>query len=184
MSVKEVAALLGDSSLTWTERRTRLQGWRGPEAECANRAPAAQRVGPAVCAAGAFLGAWTGSPLLLAVMAASAIAGALAPNHPAESLYNAWLARRDRQTLPPNRAAKRLGCAIGAALLGGSAVAYAAGSTTLGLVLAVVLGATAAFVASTGICVPSMIFTILWGTERATAPRLGATPSSRSREPS
>lgn len=98
--------------------------------------------------------------------------GALAPNHPFESLYNRRAARRGRTTLPPNRAAKRLGCAIGVVFLGGAAVAYSAGAATLGLVLALVLAATAAFVAITGICIPAMIFTIVWGSERACAPSL------------
>ena len=56
---------------------------------------------------------------------------------------------------------------MGVVFLGGAALAYAAGAVTLGLVLALILGATATFVATTGICVPSMLFTVLWGTERA-----------------
>jgi hypothetical protein len=30
----EITALLSDTSLTWTERRTRLQGWSGPGPLC------------------------------------------------------------------------------------------------------------------------------------------------------
>jgi len=170
----DVIALLGDTTLTWTERRTRLKGWRGPEASQADAAVGAQRLAPALCAVGATAGALTGSPLVLAAFAATALAGALAANHPFESLYNRWATSRGRQQLPANRAANRSGCVIGAAFLGGAAIAFALGATTLGLVLALVLGGTAAFVAVTGICVPSLIFTTIWGTDRATAPTLAA----------
>ena len=162
----------------------RLQGWRGADATCADNAKGAQRLGPAVCAAGALAGAALESPVVLGAFAVTAVMGALAPNHPVESLYNRWASRRGRATLPANRAAKRLGCAIGVAFLGGAALAYAVGATTLGLVLASVLTGTATFVAITGICLPSMLFTVLWGVERAvlrasSRPRGSASVSTR-----
>lgn len=170
----ELTTLLGDTSLTWTERRTRLQGWSGPEAQQADATPGGQRIAAAACAAGALGGAVTGSPLVLTVFAATALVGAFAPNHPFEWLYNRVASTRGRRQLPANRAAKRLGCAMGVIFLGGSAAAYALGAATLGLVLALVLGGTATFVAATGICVPSILFTALWGSHRAAAPSLVA----------
>ncbi|HEX4906926.1 MAG TPA: DUF4395 family protein [Acidimicrobiales bacterium] len=184
MSVNELTTLLRDPDSTWTERRTRLQGWRGDDACRADAAAGGQRVGPAACAIGAFAGVALASPVVLGVVAATAVVGAVAPNHPFEMVYNAWASSRGRATLPPNRAAKRLGCAMGVAFLGGAAVAYAVGATTLGLVLALVLGVTATFVAATGVCVPSMLFTVLWGAERGAAPgllsaRRSAAPTAR-----
>lgn len=132
----------------------------------------AQRVAPAACAMGACAGGALQSPLVLTAFAATAVVGVFAPNHPFESIYNVWAARRRRSTLPANRAARRLGCAIGVTFLGGAALAYATGAATLGLVLALVLGLTATFVATTGICLPSLLFTALWGTERACASSL------------
>lgn len=142
------------------------------DAERADRAAAAQRLAPAMCAAGAAGGAVTESPLVLAAFAVTAFVGAVGPHHPFESVYNRWAGRRRRPTLPPNRAAKKLGCAIGAGLLAGAAGAYIVGAATLGFVLAAVLGATATFVALTAICIPSMIFTAVWGVERACRPNL------------
>jgi len=168
----ELTTLLRDTSLTWTQRRTRLQGWRGPDADQADATPGGQRLAAAVCAVGALAGAVTGSPLILSLFAATALVGVLAPNHPFELLFNQVASARDRQRLPANRAAKRLGCAIGVVFLGGSATAYALGEPVLGQVLALVLGGTAAFVAATGICVPSLIFTALWGLHRGAAPTL------------
>jgi hypothetical protein len=170
----DLATLLGDTSLTWTERRTRLQGWSGSDADQADATPGVQRIATAACAVGALAGASTGSPLLLAAFAATALVGAFAPNHPFEWLYNRVASTRGRHQLPANRAAKRLGCAIGVVFLGGSAVAFALGAPMLGLALALVLGGTAAFVVATGICVPSLVFTALWGSHRAAAPSLVA----------
>jgi hypothetical protein len=168
----EVSTLLGDTRLTLTQRRTRLQGWSGIDAEQADELPGVQRIGSGVCAVGALAGALIGSPLVLAVLAATALAGAFAPNHPFEWLYNRVASTRSGHQLPRNRAAKRLGCAIGVVFLSGSAAAFALGTLMLGLVLGLVLGGTAAFVAATGICVPSLVFTALWGAHRAAAPSL------------
>lgn len=184
MRFRDLAMVLDDSSLTWAERRTRLQGWRGPEAELADRALVGQRVGAAACAVGAAIGAALESPVLLAAVAATALVGAVAANHPFEVLYNRWARSRGGHVLPANRAAKRLGCAIGVVLLGGAAFAYAMGAPTAGLVLASVLGGTAAFVAATGICVPSIIFTVLWGLNRACEPSLVAAATAARRVPS
>lgn len=184
MRFRDLATVLGDSSLTWAERRTRLQGWRGPEAELADRARVAQRVGAVACAVGVAIGAALESPVLLAAVAATALVGAVAANHPFEVLYNRWARSRGGHVLPANRAAKRLGCAIGLVLLGGAAFAYAMGASTAGLVLASVLGGTAAFVAVTGICVPSIIFTVLWGLNRACEPSLVAAATAARRVPS
>jgi hypothetical protein len=167
MTVRELTQLLGDVTLSPVERRTRLQGWRGDDARRADDAALAQRFAPAACAVGAFAGVALRSPIVLGVFAATALLGAIAANHPFESLYNAWAGRRGRPKLPANRAAKRLGCAIGLVFLGGSAIAYASGASTLGLGLGLFLGSVAAFGAITGWCEPSMLFTVLWGAERA-----------------
>jgi hypothetical protein len=184
MSRHDLATVLGDASLTWTERRTRLQGWQGPEAELADQALVAQRVGAAACAVGAAIGAALESPVVLAAVAATALVGAVAANHPFEVLYNRWARSRGGGVLPANRAAKRLGCAIGVVLLGGAAFAYAMGASTAGLVLAAVQSGAAAFVAVTGICVPSIIFTVLWGLNRARAPSLVGRATAVRRVPS
>jgi hypothetical protein len=172
VGVRDLTAVLGASAQSWTQRRTRLQGWRGDDAERADAAVVAQRFGPAACAVGAFAGAWLRSPTVLAVFAGTALVGTFAPNHPFEAIYNRWAVGHGRTALPHNPAAKRLGCAIGLVFLGTSAIAFAVGAPTVGLALALVLGVTALFVAMTGVCVPSILFTLLWGAERASRPGL------------
>lgn len=184
--LRDVGRILGDRERSWDARLARLQGWRGAEAEEASTARTAQRLGPAVCAVGALVGALLGSPPILAIFAVTALIGAVAPNHPLERLYNAWAGRNGRPCLPANRAARRLGCAIGFVFLAGAAVAFAAGASVLGFVLALVIAVTAAFVATSRICVPSMLFTVIWGAEKATRPTLPAAivdRPAREREP-
>ena len=49
-------------------------------------------------------------------------------------------------------------------------MALAAGYSALGISMVSVMGVVAAFVAITNICVPSIICTLLWGQQRASAP--------------
>ena len=163
---------LADTKYDWSTRLLRLQGWRGDQVDLAAASGGAERVAPAFCAIGSLAAAALASPALAAFLAASAMVGAVASNHPAELVANAVAGRRGTAPLPANRAAKRLGCVMGVLLLGGATVAFAAGHQALGAILAGVMGVTAAFVAVTNICVPSVIFTLLWGTELAQAPTL------------
>ena len=158
------------------DRRTnllRLQGWRGQALAEASDAPwPVHRLGPAICGVLSFVVIATGSMALLLVTLASAIVGTFAANHPAESLYNAIATRRGRQQMPPNRAAKRTGCAVGSLFLAGAAIAAALGYGTVAIVLLAALGSLAIFVASTGICVPSIMSILAFGSDRGTRPRL------------
>ena len=165
--------LLTDARFDRRTNLARLQGWRGDDLTAAvDTNTLGHRLAPAICGVAALAVATTGSAVLLMAVLATAIAGALARNHPAEAAYNVITRRAGGQPLPANRAAKRLGCALGSAFLGAAAIATALGYTTTSTVLLVALGSLALFVAATGVCVPSMMFTLLFGIEPATAPRL------------
>ena len=73
-----------------------------------------------------------------------------------------------------NRAAKRLGCFVGSIHLAVAAVADAAGASATATVSLVVLGTLALFVGASGICVPSLLYTVVFGAERGTRARLFA----------
>ena len=98
--------------------------------------------------------------------------GAFAANHPVESALGAWSRRRGRPALPANPAAKRLGCAVGAVVLGAATIAFSEGAATTGTVLALSIGSLATFVAATNVCVPSMLFVSIWGEDRSTQRQL------------
>lgn len=170
--ITQVTGLLRDDRFDRATRLMRLQGWRGSELACAVRAGHAHRLAPGFCAVGSAVIAVTGSAWLAAALMATAVVGIFARNHPVETLYNAVAARSGRMPIPQNKAAKRLGCALGTAFLAASTVSIMVGADVLGRSLAASFAVVAGFVAFTNICVPSLIFTALWGADRATARRL------------
>jgi hypothetical protein len=170
--VAQLTELLRDDRFDRSVRLLRLQGWRGAELTCAIGAGQAHRLAPGFCAVGAAAIAVTGSAWLAAALMGTAVVGLFARNHPVETLYNAVASRTGRSTIPRNKAAKRLGCALGTLFLGASSVSIALGAEVLGRSLAGAFAAVAGFVAVTNVCVPSMVFTTLWGTERAKADKL------------
>lgn len=148
---------------------THLQGWRGSDLETAVAAGArSQRIGPAGCALLALTAAATTSLPLTLLTLATAVAGTFADHHPIEAVHNAWSARRGGTALPPNRAAKRFGCAAASVVLAGAAGALAAGHVGIAAALLVALGTLSTFVAASGVCVPSLLFNALFGVERGT----------------
>ena len=157
----------------------RLTGWRDEEVTQAAEAGWLIRLAPAVCALGAAVGVWFQSPGVLAFFALTAIVGVFAPNHPVEVVANAVAVRFGRTPQPPSRAGRRLGCLMGTVMLGGAAIAYAAGAPVLGASLALPLSVVATFVATTNICVPSMILTLLAGSQSCTRPQLVSIPGRR-----
>jgi hypothetical protein len=173
-TMSDLTHQLTRTDLDRTQRLTRLQGWRGEEAEAADRARWAQRLAPAGCAVGALVGGILGSPVIVTLFAVTALAGTFTPNHVIEAAWNHVAWRQGLPVLPANRAAKRLGCAMGFLQLGTAALLLALGHTTAGAALAIVFGLLALFVAATGICVPSVVFTLAWGAERGTSPSLVA----------
>ena len=148
-------------------RLLRLQGWRGQDLDQACATGMAVRLAPAVCGLGGFAVLVSGSVLSALVVAATALIGMFADNHPVEMLYNIRARSNGRAEIPANRAAKRLGCALGAAFLSGASLAFLSGATSLGRGLALALAVVASFVAATNLCVPSVLFTLLFGSERA-----------------
>lgn len=163
---QDLNSILTDSNFERDMRLVRLQGFRGDEAEQALRSGFGGRLAPAVCGGGAVLGVVRASPVLLGILAASAVYGVLAANHPVEMAYNLFARRRGVAEVPANTAGRRLGCFIGTFFLGGATLAYASGATTLGAALGLSLGSLALFVAATNICVPSIIFTLIRGSDR------------------
>lgn len=171
-SRRELNGILRDQRSDRATRLLRLQGWRGAALEEAIAAGSAHRLAPWFCTVGALAVAVTGSWGLAVAIMATAVAGIFARNHPVEAIYN-WLAPSlGRTPLPRNRAAKRLGCLMGTAFFGASALSIAVGASLLGQGIAGAFAVVAGFVAITNICVPSAIFVAVFGSKRSTAGRL------------
>lgn len=173
----EARSALTNPQFDWSTRLVRLAGWRGGEVRAASESGWRLRIAPAFCGVAAIALGLIGQPLWLGLLAATAAVGAVRGNHVVEQIYNATLGRRG-VSIPKARAARASGCAISAVILAASAIAFAIGLPTLGLILAVSLGGLAVFVAVTKICVPSLMFVALFGELRSTAPSLRAALSS------
>jgi len=169
-------SLLTDPKYDRATRLLRLQGWRGDDLDAAIQAGSiGQRIGPATCAVLAWVVAFTGSVPIAVIALVSAVIGVLAPNHPAESTYNMITRRFGGTPIPPNRAAKRLGCFIGTIFFTAASTALVLDYATAGQIIAGVLAGVATFVAVTNVCIPSMIYTLVFGVRRAVGPNLTVT---------
>ncbi len=166
----DLKSILTDPEFDRSTRLLRLQGWRGADLATAVRAGNAHRIAPATCAALAWIVAITGSLPIALVTLLSAIIGVFAANHPLETAYNAIVLRRGGNPIPPNRAAKRLGCLIGTIFFGATSIALALDYVVAGRIIVGVMALVATVVAVSNVCIPSMIYTLTRGTAGAACP--------------
>ena len=122
------------------------------------------RFAPAVCALLAALGTALASPALLWILAATAAAGAALPFHPFDLVYDLGVRRlTGGARLPENRAPRRFACAMGSVWLLLTGALFAAGYDVAGYIFGGSFVAVAALVATTHICIPSIIFRTVCG---------------------
>jgi hypothetical protein len=169
-----------DRSTPWRRRLVTLQGWRGRDVDCVLASGIAPRLAPATCAVGAVVAVITTSAPVLVGLSASAVVGAMTGRHPVERVHARWARRHGRVGLPRARAGRRFACAVAAVWTAAMAVADATGHEIVSTVLGVILAVLATTFTCTGLCVPSTIFTALFGAERASA---AALLTSRRRDP-
>jgi uncharacterized protein DUF4395 len=117
------------------------------------------RMTPALCAMAAAVGTALASPWILWVLAATAVLGAVLPFHPFDLIYNLGIRRiTGTPALPANRAPRRFACAMASVWLIATGALFASGINIAGYVLGFALVGVATLVATTHICIPSMIF--------------------------
>jgi hypothetical protein len=181
MYLDDVRQILTDPAFSKTQRLLRLQGLRGADLTQGEAAGWAVRLGPAQCAVfglGALLLA--SAPLYL-VLAVPALIGGFAPNHPLERGYSWWARRTGRVPLPANRAARRSACLAGGVFFLAAAWGLAIGPAHLFWVAGISMVLVPGFVTLTNLCAPSLVFTLLFGAERASSASLIAALGQRSR---
>jgi hypothetical protein len=142
-------------------RRTLLdiQGFDDVDDETLGRTEQWLRFAPAVCGAIAAAGTAMASPLTLWGLAAIAAAGAILPFHPFDLIYNEGVRRiTGGPRLPDNRAPRRFACGLASAWLLTTGGLFAAGYSPPAYALGAALVAVATLVATTHICIPSIIF--------------------------
>lgn len=174
MHTHEVRALLSDPRFDPNRRLLRLQGQRDAHLEQAVDTGWAMRLGPAQCAVFGAVALVLAEPDVYLVLAVASVVGVVTSHHPVEWLYVGWARRRGLTPPPANRAPRRFACLVGAACFLLAAIGLVSGSALAFWSAAGLLVALPAFVAATNICVPSLVFTVLLGAERATCPSLPA----------
>ena len=117
-----------------------------------------------LCAALAIVGTALASQPLLLTLAAIAFLAALSPVHPFDLIYNHGIRYvTGRPPLPRRGPPSRFACGVGALWLIVTVGAFDASLTTLGYVLGFTLASVALLVSTLDICIPSMIFRVMFG---------------------
>ncbi len=117
------------------------------------------RMSPALCAVVAAVGTALASPWILWTLAAVAALGAALPFHPFDLIYNLGVRRlTGTPKLPANGSPRRFACGMASVWLITTGALFAAGLNVAGYALGFTFVATATLVATTHICIPSMIF--------------------------
>jgi len=147
-----------------TLRRLDIQGFDTVEERALAQVAPWLRLAFGLCALLAAAGTAAASPsTLLALTAIAGLAAAL-PVHPFDLVYNHGIRHlTGTEPLPRRGAPSRFACGMGAVWLVVTAWAFSAGHLVLGYVLGAALTAVALLVSTTDICIPSMIYRLLFG---------------------
>jgi hypothetical protein len=130
------------------------------------------RLSPALCAGIAAAGTALASPWTLVALAAVAALGAALPFHPFDLAYNLGIRRvLSSPQLPRNRAPRRFACGMASAWLLVTGALFGAGYGVAGYVLGFTFVGTATLVATTHICLPSIMFRTACGQMSSIRPR-------------
>jgi hypothetical protein len=121
------------------------------------------------CASILITGVFLASPAIIWTLAAIAGATVFLPSHPFNYPYN-YAVRHLTGTrpLPPGTAQGRFACGIGAVWLAGTGYAFFTGATMVGYVLGGVMVVIATLVATTQLCIPSLVYKLLFGPKQST----------------
>ena len=142
-----------------TRRRLEIQGFVGLDDDALAAVAPWLRLAPALCATIGAVGTLLASPPLLWGLATAAALGAVLPFHPFDLIYSAGIRHIiGAPPLPPNRAPRRFACGVGCAWLLVAGSLFAANATIAGYILGGAFVATASLVATTHVCIPSLVY--------------------------
>ena len=142
-----------------TKRRLHVQGFDSVADDDLVRVEPWLRLTPAVCGLIVAIGTLLAAPGVFFALAPIAALGAMFPVHPFDLAYNHGMRRvTGTRPLPPNGAPRRFACALGAVWITLAGVMFVVEAPVAGYVLGGMLVTMAALVATTHICIPSMMF--------------------------
>ncbi len=140
-------------------QRLEIQGFLGLDDRSLAAAEPWLRIAPAACATIGAVGTALASPQILWALAATAILGAALPFHPFDLVYNLGLRHlAGLSRLPANGAPRRFACAVGGVWLLATGAMFGTGSALAAYALGGAFVATATLVATTHICIPSLVY--------------------------
>jgi hypothetical protein len=128
------------------------------------------RLAFSLCSVLALTGTALGSPEFLWALLPIAALAAVFPVHPFDLIYNHGIRHLTGTGILPKRGAPaRFACGLGAVWLAVTGWAFWSGNATLGYILGFSLVGVGTLVATTDICIPSMIFRAIFGPPTARA---------------
>ena len=145
-------------------RRLDIQGFDAVDDR--DLAPVAQwlRLAFALCALLGAAGTALASPTMLLALAVVAAVAAASPVHPFDVIYNYGIRHfTGTGPLPRRGLPSRFGCGMGAVMLLPTAWAFSAGYAVVGYVLGGALTLVALLVATTYVCLPSIMYGSICG---------------------
>ncbi len=145
-------------------QRLDIQGYGCETDEMLARTQLWLRFSPGLCATIAAIGTALASPEILWGLMVFAVLGAVLTFHPFDLIYNHGI-RRLTQTpeMPRNGAPRRFACAMASAWLLAAGALFQTGYDAAGYVLGGALVATAGLITTTHICIPSIVYGVLFG---------------------
>ena len=144
--------------------RLEIQGMEDVSPEMVREFGGWWRLALVVCATLATLGTVLASPTFLWLMVPLAAGAAIFRTHPVDLIYNHGIRHlRGTGPLPKRGVPTRLACGMGAVMLVVTAWAFSAGYMTLGYIVGGQLALVAILVATTDICLPSVVYRLQTG---------------------
>jgi hypothetical protein len=147
-----------------TRRRLDIQGFERVDDRAHAEVAPWLRLAFTLGAIMAGVGTATASPTILLLLVPIAGLAALFPVHPFDLIYNYGIRFSTRTgRLPRWGAPSRFACGMGAVWLAATAWAFHAGRPLLGYALGGLLTAVAVLVSTTDVCIPSLIYRVVFG---------------------
>ena len=149
---------------TTTKNRIEAQGFVGFDDQTLTRINYWLRLSPAICMVWTAVGTALASPSILWAVVPFALLGAVFPGHPFDILYTygfRYLVRGPR--LPRYPLPRRFACLVATIMLVISALGFQTGNLVLGYTVGWFLVAAALVNVTTGFCIPSFLYGLLFG---------------------
>lgn len=147
--------------------RLDIQGFEHVEDRALAPVAAWLRLAFVLCALLAGIGTALASPTILLMLFPIAALAASFPVHPFDLIYNhAIRFATGTGPLPRRGAPNRFACGLGAVWLLATAWAFHTGLTVTGYILGGLMTGLALLVSSTDICIPSLVYRLLFGFPR------------------